>query len=85
MNRNIYNRVLLEAKYIIDNNKTIRGTSNVFGVSKSTVHKDIGERLLGIDKNMYKKVSSILKYNADIKHIRGGEATKRKFLDKKAN
>lgn len=85
MNKNIYNRVILEAKYIIDNNKTIRGTSGVFGVSKSTVHKDISERLLEIDKNMYEKVSNVLKYNADIKHIRGGEATKRKFLAKKTN
>lgn len=85
MNKDIYNRVILEAKYIIDNNNTIRGTSSVFGVSKSTVHKDISERLLGIDSNLYKEVSSILKYNADIKHIRGGEATKRKFLEKKVN
>ena len=85
MNIIIYSRVLDEANYIIATNKTLRETSSVFLVSKSTVHKDMNDRLREIDYNLYKKVSSILRYHIDIKHIRGGEATKRKFLAKKCN
>ncbi len=85
MNKIIYSRVLDEANYIIATNKTLRETSSVFLVSKSTVHKDMNDRLREIDYNLYEKVSSILKYHIDIKHIRGGEATKRKFLAKKCN
>lgn len=85
MNKIIYSRVLEEANYIIATNKTLRETSSVFLVSKSTVHKDMNGRLREIDYNLYEKVSSILKYHIDIKHIRGGEATKRKFLAKKCN
>ena len=58
-------------------------SADIFGVSKSTVHNDIRKRLIYIDKNLYEKVSSVLQYHVDIKHIRGGESTKRKFLEKK--
>lgn len=85
MNKYIYDRVIGESNYIIETNKTIREVANTFGVSKSTVHNDIRKRLIEIDKKMYEKVSSILKYHIDIKHIRGGESTKRKFLEKKSN
>lgn len=85
MNKYIYDRVIGESNYIIETNKTIREVADIFGVSKSTVHNDIRKRLMEIDKEMYEKVSSILKYHIDIKHIRGGESTKRKFLEKKCN
>jgi len=85
MNNKIYDRVINECYYIINTNKTIREVADVFSVSKSTVHKDMRERLLLIDKKLYQKVSSILEYHIDIKHVRGGEATKRKFLEKKCN
>ena len=85
MNKKIISRVIEEANYIIDTNKTIREVSIVFGVSKSTVHKDMREKLLLLDSTLYQKVSSVLEYHIDIKHIRGGEATKRKFLSKKVN
>lgn len=85
MNKDIYDRVINESKYIISTNSTIRETAEVFGVSKSTVHKDVRDRLLEINKNMYEKVSIILEYHIDIKHIRGGESTKRKFLKKKCS
>ena len=81
MNRNIYNRVLLEAKYIIDNNKTIRGTSNVFGVSKSTVHKDVSSRLQKINPSLYLDVKKVLEINKSERHIRGGIATRNKYLN----
>ena len=83
MKKEVYNRVINEAEYLISTNETIREIAKVFNVSKSTVHKDMRDRLSVIDKNMYSKVSSILKYHIDIKHIRGGESTKRKFLQKK--
>ena len=85
MNKKIISRVIEEANYIIDTNKTIREVSIIFGVSKSTVHKDMREKLLLLDSTLYQKVSSVLEYHIDIKHIRGGEATKRKFLSKKVN
>ena len=50
-------------------------------VSKSTVHKDLHERLLKIDKEKYKNVEDILKYHIDIRHIRGGESTRKKYLN----
>ena len=83
MNKYIYDRVINESNYIINTNKTIREVADIFNVSKSTVHNDIRKRLIVIDKKLYQKVSSILKYHIDIKHIRGGEATKRKFLAEK--
>ena len=83
MRKEVYDRVVDEAKYLISTNETIREIAKVFDVSKSTVHKDMRDRLFVIDKNMYNEVSSILEYHIDIKHIRGGESTKRKFLQKK--
>ena len=85
MRKDVYDRVIEEAKYLISTSDTIRETAKIFNVSKSTVHNDMRHRLFIIDKNMYSKVSSILKYHIDIKHIRGGESTKRKFLEKKCN
>lgn len=83
MNKNIINRVLREAEYIINTKDTIRNIAKVFNVSKSTVHKDLKERLIDLDEYLYNEVSSILKYHLDIRHIRGGNATKCKFLNKK--
>lgn len=83
MNKYIFDRVINESNYIVETNKTIREVADKFGVSKSTVHNDMRKRLLEIDRKLYEKVSSILEYHIDIKHIRGGESTKRKFLEKK--
>lgn len=83
MKRSIMKRVLEEANYIIKTGKTIREIANEFKVSKSTVHKDLHERLLEIDAELYESVDKILKYHIDIRHIRGGESTKKKYL--KAN
>ncbi len=85
MNKRIVTRVLEEGKYILDNDKTVREMAGIFGISKSTIHKDLRERLFLIDKDMYSKVSNVLQYHMDIRHIRGGESTKRKFLEKNAN
>ena len=83
MKKEIIKRVLLESEYILKTKETVREIAKVFNVSKSTVHKDLTDRLLEIDEKMYIRVSSVLKYHLDIRHIRGGYATKCKFLNKK--
>lgn len=85
MDKKLVDRILNEGNYIIKTGDTIREIANVFGVSKSTVHKDLKYRLLEIDEEMYKKVSSILDYHSSIRHIRGGEATRMKFFSKNVN
>ena len=80
MNSSIYKRVINEANHVIETNNTIRDTAKEFNVSKSTVHKDLQERLLDINTKLYEQVSSILDYHTKIRHIRGGESTKKKYL-----
>ncbi len=78
----IEERVLLLAAYIIENNATVRQAAKAYGVSKSTVHKDMSERLPGINKALSKEVRKILDVNKAERHIRGGLATKEKYLHK---
>lgn len=80
MNDIIFNRVIMEADYILKTEKTIREIADVFNVSKSTVHKDLQERLPIINKNTYNEVDKILKHHIKIRHLRGGESTKKKYL-----
>lgn len=82
MYKRTQNRVILEAEYIIKHGATVRKTASVFGVGKSTVHKDMTERLEPISKYLYEKVKKVLETNLLERHIRGGEATKRKYLSK---
>ena len=77
----IIKRVIEEANYIIETKNTVRQMAKIFNVSKSTVHKDLHDRLLEIDYNKYTEVEKILKYHADVRHIRGGESTKKKYLN----
>ena len=72
----IEQRVIEEAKYIIDSKQTVRQTAEVFKVSKSTVHKDVTIRLKYIDLKLYNEVKQVLKTNGDEKYRRGGKATK---------
>ena len=83
MDNNVRNRVLKEADTFLENKTTVRGVSKIMGVSKSTVHKDFIERLEFIDKEKYMKVIELLKYNKDIRHIRGGQATKKLYEGRK--
>ena len=85
MNSLILKRVIEETYYIIDSENTIREIAHVFNVSKSTVHKDLSERLKDIDINLYNNVSKILKYHTDIRHIRGGESTKKRYIKNNNN
>ena len=79
MNSLIIRRVVDEANYMLDTRKTIREIAKIFNVSKSTVHKDLHERLIDIDHDLFQKIDDILKYHIDIRHIRGGESTKKKY------
>ncbi len=75
----IEERVLEVAQYIIDSRATIRKTARVFGVSKSTIHKDMTERLPKINPCIAEEAKSILDLNKAERHIRGGKATKLKY------
>ena len=68
------------AKYIIETGATVRGAAEHFGVSKSTVHKDVTERLHRCNLPLYGEVRKILSLNKAERHLRGGEATRRKYL-----
>lgn len=70
------------ADYIEKTHSTIRQTAKVFSMAKSTVHYDLSRRLPGIDYAQYLKIKKILNLNFNEKHIRGGEATKQKYLKK---
>ncbi|MGU8704827.1 sporulation transcriptional regulator SpoIIID [Clostridium perfringens] len=75
----IEERVLEVAQYIIYSRATIRKTAKVFGVSKSTIHKDMTERLPNINPDIAEEAKSILDLNKAERHIRGGKATKLKY------
>ena len=79
MQEYIRKRVLEICHYIIETNNTVRKTATVFGVSKSTVHKDMTERLPAINKELAAQVKAILEKNKAERHLRGGEATKKKY------
>ena len=79
MNSLITKRVLDEAHYMIKTNNTIREIASIFNVSKSTVHKDLHERLKDINFELFEQIDSILKYHIDVRHIRGGQSTKKKY------
>lgn len=82
MQEHIRRRALDIGKYIIESSSTVRQTADVFGVSKSTVHKDVVDRLPQINQQLSTQVKHILDSNKAERHIRGGEATRRKYKDK---
>ena len=75
----ISERVVKEGQYIMESGSTVRATAEHFAISKSTVHKDVTERLKLIDKELYKDVRRVLDINLSERHIRGGIATKNKY------
>ncbi len=83
MVKNLKSRVINEANHIINTNETIRQVAQKYQVSKSTVHKDLSERLKGIDQNLFNNVNEILQDHLAERHIRGGEVTKEKYAKKK--
>ena len=83
MSTNIIKRVIEVANHIIDTKDTIRATAKKFNISKSTVHKDLQERLSQIDVSMYNKVKQIMSEHIETRHIKGGESTRQLFLKKR--
>ncbi|MBQ7968238.1 MAG: sporulation transcriptional regulator SpoIIID [Clostridia bacterium] len=69
----------LFAEYIVENNATVRQTAHFFAISKSTVHKDLVTKLRYINPSLYSEVKKVLDTNKAERHLRGGEATKRKY------
>ena len=84
INLNGRERCEVLAEYVIETSDTVRGAASHFGISKSTVHKDLAYKLKKINKNLYNQVNSILQLNKSERHIRGGEATRQKYLNKKS-
>ena len=76
----IEERAISIANYIIENDATVRQTAKAFGVSKSTVHKDVTDRLAQINPALAKQARKVLDINKSERHIRGGLATKEKYL-----
>jgi putative DeoR family transcriptional regulator (stage III sporulation protein D) len=68
-------------KYIVNNHATVRDTANVFGISKSTVHQDVTARLEKVNPALYREVKKVLEKNKQERHIRGGQATKQKYIN----
>ena len=81
---NIEERAIQLAQYIINSKDTVRGAAKKFGVSKSTVHKDIAFRLLNINYALAIEVRKVLDENKAERHIRGGQATKLKYINKQS-
>ena len=79
MKNYIEQRVLEIANYCLNNNATVRESAKRFGISKSTVHKDITERLPELNHELYEEVKKVLETNKAERHLRGGEATKQKY------
>ncbi|MBQ7871130.1 MAG: sporulation transcriptional regulator SpoIIID [Oscillospiraceae bacterium] len=79
MKENLEQRACDLAVYIIENRSTVRAAAKEFGVSKSTVHKDLSERLPYCNKALYRQVKDVLEQNKAERHIRGGLATRRKY------
>ena len=81
----IEERAVIVAKYILEKNTTVRQTAKTFGVSKSTIHKDVTERLEEINPSLAMEVKRVLEKNKSERHIRGGMATKMKYENEKKN
>lgn len=79
MKGNIEERAIALAQYIVEEKATVRAAAARFGVSKSTVHKDLSERLSSFHPILYRQVKAVLEENKAQRHIRGGQATQRKY------
>lgn len=79
MKGNLEERAVTLGEYIIEHKSTVRDTAAVFGISKSTVHKDLTAVLPRLNAGLYKEVRAVLDVNKEERHLRGGEATKHKY------
>lgn len=74
-------RCVILASYLVENKSTVRAVAAKFGISKSTVHKDITQNLKKINQPLYNEVMAVLEQNKKERHLRGGEATKKKYKE----
>lgn len=79
MREDFRERAVILGEYILDTGATVRACAKVFKISKSTVHKDVTERLYYDNPQLYKSVKAVLEKNKQERHIRGGMATRRKY------
>lgn len=80
MKGNVEERAVRLGEFIIEKKTTVRDSAKAFGISKSTVHKDLTARLPRLNPGLYKEVRAILDVNKEERHLRGGEATRKKYL-----
>lgn len=80
MQNYIRKRAVKIGKYIVRTSATVRQTADIFGISKSTVHKDVAERLPRINKELAEEVKKVMGQNKAERHLRGGEATRQKYM-----
>ena len=80
---NIEKRCVMLGTYLVYNKSTVRAVAKEFGISKSTVHKDVTQILKNVDHNLYTRVKDVLDLNKRERHIRGGEATRLKYINVK--
>ena len=83
MDEAIRQRVQAIAAYMVRSRATVRQAAGVFGISKSSVHKDMGERLPRIDSRLGREVAALLHYHKAVRHLRGGDATRRRYQAKR--
>lgn len=83
MDWNQRERCVRLGEYLVEHGATVRTAAEVFGISKSTVHKDVTYHLRSIDKSLYSEVQALLLKNKRERHLRGGEATRRKYCEKR--
>jgi putative DeoR family transcriptional regulator (stage III sporulation protein D) len=79
MREHIWRRVLEVSQYMLHNRTTVRDAAKAYGISKSTVHKDVTERLPHLNPALARQVRNVLEANKAERHLRGGEATRRKY------
>jgi putative DeoR family transcriptional regulator (stage III sporulation protein D) len=84
MNDYIWQRVIDIANHVLNTRDTVRSVAEAFGVSKSTVHKDLTERLYQINPGLAEQVKNVLESNKAERHLRGGEATRKKYREESA-
>ena len=84
MHRDIEERIKEEASYFLANNSTTRKTAKAFGVSKSLIHKDLSKRLAIVDPQLHTEVIKLLEHNKEVRHIRGGITTQKRYKKKMA-
>lgn len=79
MDESIRLRCLTIAAWMLERKATVRQAAKVFGISKSSVHKDMNERLPQLDRNLSRQVTALMNYNKAVRHLRGGAATKQRY------